>query len=220
MRYSALLLPLWALAALSACTMGGNVRDEEATDSVDVAMEDSLAMLRDERSEDHYAIWQMDSTNEVNFMTTDLAAMQVRGHVRTLTWGDYRVEYDEKGNLTRYNDGQGDFDIDYDPDGGLLLYAVGAGSARYSIDPETGLLACLSGGEGAYSFTNWYHYDRQGRWTEVEYNEQDGEDDPTERRERVTILEQDDHGNWTRCRIGKETHTRTITYYPNALGDE
>lgn len=81
-----------------------------------------------EQSEDHYAIWQMDSTNEVNFITYDLAAMQVHGHVkRIVEEGGNIARFDEKGNLTAISDMYSDFMIGHNDDGCLTTYAVGAG---------------------------------------------------------------------------------------------
>ena len=178
---------------------------------------------QNEQSEDHYAIWQMDSTNEVNFTTYDLAAMEAKGHVKKIEWADHKLiaEFDEQGNITSLSDDCGNFNIDHNNDGCLTSWAPGAGSVTYSIDPETDLLTCFSGAEGALSWTNWYKYDKHGNLQEIEYNQEDQAEETTQTdTEKVTILSKDDHNNWTKIKIGKRLITRKITYYPNPLCDE
>lgn len=175
-----------------------------------------------EQSEDHYAIWQMDSTNEVNFITYDLAAMQVHGHVkRIVEEGGNVARFDENGNLIAISDMYSDFMIGHNDDGCLTTYAVGAGSVTYSINPETDQLVCFSGGEGSSSWVNWYKYDDKGQLIEIEYNIEDMAEETTETTtSKVRILETDQHNNWTKIEIADKVLERTIYYYPNALYDE
>ena len=175
-----------------------------------------------EQSEDHYAIWQMDSTNEVNFITYDLAAMQVHGHVkRIVEEGGNVARFDENGNLIAISDMYSDFMIGHNDDGCLTTYAVGAGSVTYSINPETDQLVCFSGGEGSSSWVNWYKYDDKGQLIEIEYNIEDLAEETTETTtSKVKILETDQHNNWIKIDIADKIIERTIYYYPNALCDE
>lgn len=174
-----------------------------------------------EQSEDHYAIWRMDSTNEVNFVTYDLAAMEVHGHVKSITQNKTVCTFNEDGIMTSYKDESSDFMLDHNDDGCLTTYAVGAGSVTYSIDPERDRLVCFSGGEGASSWTHWYKYDDNNNLKEIEYNfEDEAEGQQESYTKRVTILMRDNHNNWTKRKIGDKIESRTITYYPNALGDE
>lgn len=173
------------------------------------------------QSEDHYAIWQMDSTNEVNFTTYDLAAMEVRGHVKSIINGKSVCRYDKEGRMLAYADECSDFTLGRNADGCLTMYAVGAGSSTYSIDPETDQLVCYNGGEGATSWINFYKYDAKGRLTEIEYIfDDDAEGTRDTYTKSVTVLESDAHNNWTKRRIGNNIESRTITYYPNAICDE
>lgn len=202
--------------ALCACNNSAPKNgDGEATDSIS---NDSTAI--NEQSEDHYAIWQMDSTNEVNFTTYDLAAFEVCGHVKTIKQGKCVTKFDKDGNITQYKDECSEFDLDHNDDGCLTIYACGAGSSTYSIDPETNKLVCYSGGEGGTSWTNWYKYDKNGILTQIECNYEDIEDGSVRNTEKVTILQSDAHNNWTKRKVGKNVESRTITYYPNAIGDE
>lgn len=204
---------------LSAC--GGSTKSADGTMAGDSAKAEAEEI--DERSEDHYAIWQMDSTNEVNFTTYDLAAMEVKGHVKKIVYGNngWVATYDEEGNMTSLTDDTSEYMLGHNDDGCLTSYACGAGSVVYSIDPETNLLTCYSGGEGASSWDNWYKYDKKGNLIEIEYNFEDIAEESTETTTmKVTVLERDAHNNWTKRKIGKDITTRKIMYYPNAICDE
>lgn len=210
---------LFAIASIAFTACGNSGKTTEATDAVDSLAEQPV----NEQSEDHYAIWQMDSTNEVNFVTYDLAAMEVRGHVKKIMYADngWVARFDEEGNLLKLTDDCSDYTLGHNADGCLTTYACGAGSCDYSIDPETDRLVCYSGGEGSSSWVNWYKYDKAGNLIEIEYNFEDFADETKETRtEKVKVLEKDQHNNWTKRRIGKDITTRTIIYYPNALCDE
>lgn len=213
------LLPVFLAAFLMAC--GNSSKTEVSALAGDSTQVDE----ENEQSEDHYAIWQMDSTNEMNFTTYDLAAMEVRGHVKRIVWnsGGWVARFSEEGELTFLTDDTSEYMLGHDEDGFLTSYAVGAGSVVYIIDPKTNLLSCYSGGEGSASWENWYKYDKEGNLTEIEYNNEDVAEETKETtREKVTVLEVDSHNNWTKRKIGNSVTTRTIIYYPNAidLGDE
>lgn len=209
----------FAAVLLTAC--GNSVNTSDTTNANDSLEAQSTDI--NEQSEDHYAIWQMDSTNEVNFTSYDLAAMEVRGHVKRIAYnnGGWVARFDEKGTLTKLTDDTSEYMLGRNDDGCLTTYACGAGSCEYSIDPETDLLVCYSGGEGTSSWVNWYKYDKKGNLIEIEYNYEDECEDIKETTTKhVKILEKDTHNNWTKIRIGDEITSRTITYYPNPLGDE
>lgn len=211
-------LIIFVSSLILSCSNGKKTADStETSEPVKVESEEW-----NEQSEDHYAIWQMDSTNEVNFITYDLAAMQVHGHVKRIVEdGGNVARFDENGNLTSFNDMYSDYMIGHNDDGCLTTYAVGAGSVTYSINPETDQLVCFSGGEGSTSWVNWYKYDDNGQLIEIEYNIEDMAEETTKSTtSKVSILETDQHNNWTKIEIANEIIERAIYYYPNALCDE
>ena len=169
-------LIIFVSSLILSCSNGKKTADSaETSEPVKVESEEW-----NEQSEDHYAIWQMDSTNEVNFITYDLAAMQVHGHVKRIVEdGGNVARFDENGNLTSFNDMYSDYMIGHNDDGCLTTYAVGAGSVTYSINPETDQLVCFSGGEGSTSWVNWYKYDDNGQLIEIEYNIEDMAEETT-----------------------------------------
>ncbi len=213
------------LSAFALASCGGSQKsDGSAADSVSASKNlTEKSEGNNEQGEDDYAIWQMDSTKEVNFVSYDLAAMEVRGHVHKIEFSlnGLVVKFDEDGHVISYADDSSSFQIGYNDDGCLSVYAVGAGSSTYSIDPETNLLTCYNGGEGAYSWTNLYHYDSNGNLTEIEYNDYDDAEDSHETSvAKVKVLATDSHGNWIKRKVGDAVYTRTISYYPNPLGGD
>lgn len=213
------------LSAFALASCGGSQKsDGSVNDSVSTSKNlTEKSEGNNEQGKDNYAIWQMDSTKEVNFVTYDLAAMEVRGHVSKIEFSlnGLVVKFDENGRIASYVDESSSFQFGYNDDGCLSVYAVGAGSSTYSINPEADLLACYSGGEGAYSWINNYNYDDKGNLIEIEYNDYDEAENSQETTvAKVKVIAADSHGNWIKRKVGDTVHTRTISYYPNPLGGD
>lgn len=217
------IIPIFASLSFVTCSNANNAGNDISADSISVdSVADNSGLGDNEQSENHYAIWQMDSTNEVNYTTYDLAAMEVRGHVKKIVWDKVGnvARYDKDGYMMSYSDEHDEYQLGRNDDGCLTIYACGAGSSTFSIDPETNRIVCYSGGEGGYSWTNFYHYDKNGNLVDIEYNNEDITDNSKDSETlRVKVLEKDSHGNWTKRKVGENIEKRVITYYSNALED-
>lgn len=183
------------------------------------SQETSDSELDSPESEDHYAIWQMDSTNEVNFKTSHLMVMELCGHVKKVTWNQEKIEFDEQGRIVKYDDGQGELQVMGELDeANISFYAPGAASS-YEIDMQHKRVATNSGGEYAYYWENKYIYDASGKLVAIEESETE-EEKTTVNKRNVTILEEDHHGNWLKRKVGSREESRTIQYYDNPIGGE
>lgn len=202
----------------------GNI--DTPTESTTTANEDEATAEHPE-SEDHYAIWKMDSTNEVNFKTSHLIAMQLCGHVKHVETSDKcSFDFDANGKMTRYDDGQGELQVMNEPDEESLNLYVPGGACSYGIDLKNKRLNTYTGGEYSYSWEFTYVYDANGKLQYVnehvtERDEVNGKEQEkeTNTKSMVQVLEADHHGNWTKMKYGERIKTRTISYYNNPIGN-
>lgn len=175
------------------------------------------------QSEDHYGIWRMDSTNEVNYKTSHLIAMELCGHVRHVETSDKcSFDFDKDGKMTKYSDSQGELQIMGEPNEESLSLYVPGGSCSYGIDLKNKRLKSFSGGEYSYHWENIYVYDANGKLNYIEEHVTEREDESDNEKSTVTktkvqVLAVDQHGNWTKVKIGDRLLSRTIYYYDNPL---
>lgn len=209
------------IIAMASCTNA--VKPSDAVSSDNICDEN-------EQSEDHYAIWKSDSIAEVSFSTFDLAAMEVRGHVKSVTLmnGDDTesarvMKFDKDGNLISMQDAYGRYQYTYIEEEGekvLSVYALGAGSLCYKVDTINNRLKRLYGGSEGYGFDMKYVYDKNGTLKKIECEDSDPEDNTSKSVSEVKVLKSDEHGNWIERKRGDMAEKRIIKYYPNVLCDE
>lgn len=227
------------ITALSLLSCGGSNNTTPTEDktkpevgNIDTPTESTTTVNEDEataehpESEDHYAIWKMDSTNEVNFKTSHLIAMQLCGHVKHVETSDKcSFDFDANGKMTRYDDGQGELQVMNEPDEESLNLYVPGGACSYGIDLKNKRLNTYTGGEYSYSWEFTYVYDANGKLQYVnehvtERDEVNGKEQEkeTNTKSMVQVLEADHHGNWTKMKYGERIKTRTISYHDNPIG--
>ncbi|MCQ2218192.1 MAG: hypothetical protein MJZ33_06850 [Paludibacteraceae bacterium] len=210
------IVPILAVLTLVSCG-GGESNSVKQQGFISQPVEEGQEESTVPQSENHYAIWQMDSLNEVNFKTSHLIAMELCGHVKRVVDNSITAEFDNNGVMTRYDDGQGELQIMGEPNDEVLSLYVPGGASSYRIDLKNKRLVSYSGGEYAYNWENKYLYDEKGNLVSIEENVTE-EEKTSVNKVAVTILETDHHGNWIKRKYGNRIATRTILYYDNAIG--
>lgn len=151
-----------------------------------------------------------------DFVTKDLAAFMLHGHVQKMIEGETIYIFDKAGNLVRCYDDYGENDVNTDDDGSVSIYTPGAGSNIYTVDTRHMRLSEVAGGEGGFAWKHVYKYDAAGKLLSVNSEYIDyGENTKEVERNNVVILNKDAHGNWTKMKRGKGTYSRTIHYFSN-----
>ncbi len=155
-----------------------------------------------------------------HFVTTDLAALEVTGHVRTiLSQAPMEVSYtfDRRGRLVHVsNIAHYTSSVTRDDDGNLTL-GVAESVETFTVDNAHKRLALVEGwGEGASEWTKNYVYNASGELTHIKWALKeiwDGEERTAQKTMKVQVTRRDPHGNWTERKVDGETESRKITYY-------
>ena len=164
-----------------------------------------------------------------NFITPDLAFMEVKGRVKSVIYTNKRKAYfDEQGNITKYctefssthnfNDGMfdevednGDVEVQLTRDNkGYITntYDGPGGSQFYEYDTTAIRLTLRGGGDGGYWSATKFGFDEEGYPTYSIVESDLGEETETDP-ERITYDKTDSHGNW----LKRANEERTIEYY-------
>ena len=164
-----------------------------------------------------------------NYLTPDLAFMEVKGNVKSVIYTSKRKAYfDEQGNITKYctefssthnfNDGMFD-EVDDNGDVKVSLtrdnkgyitntYDGPAGSEFFEYDTTAMRLTLRGGGDGGYWSASKFGIDEDGNPT-VSIVESDLGEETETAPVRITYDKIDNHGNW----LKRGNEQRTIEYY-------
>lgn len=166
-------------------------------------------------------VFAQSNLNNDNFLTDDLAAMEVRGPVKSIVWNKsgYQVKFDKEGNMIFHADPSGEYMVSHDDNGCLVLYAAGAGTNTYTIDHEMKRLSSIRGGEGGTSWADTYIYNTKGELCQKNTVIMEMNGETNVETHEIAILEKDSHSNWIKRRVGERVETRVITYYTGAEAD-
>ena len=188
------------------------------------------------KKQDKWIIDDYDSTKvrlkeyiDNNFLTPDLAFMEVKGRVKSVIYKSKRKAFfDEQGNITKYCtefssthnfndasfdevDDNGDVEVQLTRDGkGYITntYDGPGGSEFFEYDTTFMRLTLRGGGDGGYWSAAKFGFDAEGYPT-VSIVESDlGEETETDP-ERITYDKVDNRGNW----LKRGNEERTIEYY-------
>ena len=164
-----------------------------------------------------------------NFLTPDLAFMEVKGRVKSVIYTNKRKAYfDEQGNITKYctdfssthnyNDGMfdevddnGDVQVSLNrDDNGYITstYDGPGGSMFFEYDTAAMRLTLRGGGDGGYWSATKFGFDEEGYPTYSIVESDLGEQTETDP-ERITYDKIDSRGNW----LKRGNEERTIEYY-------
>ena len=164
-----------------------------------------------------------------NFITPDLAFMEVKGRVKSVIYTNKRKAFfDEQGNITKYctefssthnfNDGMfdevednGDVEVQLTRDNNGYItntYDGPGGSQFYEYDTTAIRLTLRGGGDGGYWSATKFGFDEEGYPTYSIIESDLGEETETDP-ERITYDKTDSHGNW----LKRANEERTIEYY-------
>ncbi|MBP5369960.1 MAG: hypothetical protein J6Z01_16060 [Bacteroidales bacterium] len=188
------------------------------------------------KEQDQWIIDDYDSTKlrlkeyiDNNFITPDLAFMEVKGRVKSVIYTNKRKAYfDEQGNITKYctefssthnfNDGMfdevednGDVEVQLTRDNNGYItntYDGPGGSQFYEYDTTAIRLTLRGGGDGGYWSATKFGFDEEGYPTFSIVESDLGEETETDP-ERITYDKTDSHGNW----LKRANEERTIEYY-------
>ncbi len=165
-----------------------------------------------------------------NFITPDLAFLEVKGRVKSVIYDNKRKAYfDEQGNLTKYCtefssthniDEDGGFD-EVDDNGNVKVqltrddkgyitatYDGPGGGEFFEYDTVAIRLTLRGGGDGGYWIATKFGIDNEGYPTASTIESDLGEETATEPT-RITYDKTDNRGNW----LKRDHEQRTIEYY-------
>lgn len=150
-----------------------------------------------------------------DFTTYDLAAMEVKGPVKTIVWKENGcvATFDTKGRLTSYKNDSGRYDIGHNPDGCLTLTLKGQEKIVCSINPENDLMVCRSGERDDVTWMSTYTHDKRGYITKIETTADYTLSERVTSTLYVKTTKWDSHNNWTSRMVDDGIESRTITYY-------
>ena len=164
-----------------------------------------------------------------NFLTPDLAFMEVKGRVKSVIYNNKRKAYfDEQGNITKYctefssthnyNDGMfdevddnGDVEVTLTRDNKgyiTISYDGPGGSEFFEYDTTFMRLTLRGSGDGGYWSASKFSFDDEGN-PMVSIVESDLGEQTESAPQRITYDKVDNRGNW----LKRGNEERTIEYY-------
>ncbi len=195
-----LFIPLFALAIIS-CGNGAKKSNTSESGSAETVQAKENMSQEDLEKEDS------------KFTTSDLAAMEVCGHVKKIEESSVTIMFDKNGNITNAYNSTDEYLVNHN-NGKLSLHCFAAGTSIYTVDTINNRLTSVAGGEGAYQWTNNYIYDDTGELVEIQSVTEDFMEDIKETAtQKVETIERDTRGNWTKRKVQNKIESRVIVYH-------
>ena len=158
----------------------------------------------------------------VEVFNGELGIFELRGPVKSCVWKNQystrRLEFDQNGMWTKI-DGRKPWadqpNVKRDSQGRMVKTDNGDESTQYTYDDQGRITQCIVQYMDGCDNTKWTYDDNGDCVKNVNsYVGMDAEEGDDNRVSTYTILERDDHGNWTsRKDQNGNKETRTITYY-------